>query len=86
MPRIDIYTTPTCGYCTRAKKLLKAKRAAFTEIDVSVSPHLRRKMAGRAGGSNSVPQIFIGGTHVGGCSELMALDRSGVLDVMLASS
>jgi len=84
MPRIDIYTTPWCGYCARAKQLLKQKGVKFTEIDVMTSIGKRKQMMARAGGAHSVPQIFIGKTHVGGCDQLMALERAGKLDAMLA--
>lgn len=81
---VEIYTTPTCPYCHAAKRLLTKKGVAFTEIDVSRDPTLRSKMTARAGGSHTVPQIFIGGTHVGGCDDIHALDHAGKLDPMLA--
>lgn len=84
MKPIEIYTTPFCGFCHSAKRLLTKKGAAFTEIDVSAQPDLRRQMMDRANGGYTVPQIFIGGTHVGGCDDLYALDRAGKLDPMLA--
>jgi len=84
MPRIDIYTMRSCGYCTRARQLLKKKGVRFTEIDVTTSLGKRKQMMARAGGAHSVPQIFIGKTHVGGCDQLMALERAGKLDAMLA--
>ncbi|MGB5557248.1 MAG: glutaredoxin 3 [Paracoccaceae bacterium] len=84
MPHIDIYTTPLCGYCHAAKRLLSAKGAAFTEIDVSRDPAKRGEMTQRAPGSRTVPQIFIGKTHVGGFDEMNALDRAGKLDPLLA--
>jgi glutaredoxin 3 len=83
VPSIEIYTTPTCPYCRRAKSLLVAKGAAFTEIDVSGDPDLRRKMTERANGGHTVPQIFIDGHHVGGCDDLHDLDAAGRLDPML---
>lgn len=83
MPMIEIYTTPFCGFCQAAKRLLNKKGAAFTEYDVARQPELRREMMDRAHGGHTVPQIFIGGTHVGGCDELHALDRAGKLDPML---
>jgi glutaredoxin 3 len=86
MPVIEIYTAGTCPYCVRAKTLLARKGAAFTEIDVGGDDALRRAMTERAGGRRTVPQIFIGGAHVGGCDELHALDRAGRLDPMLASA
>ncbi len=84
MKPVEIYTTPTCPYCHAAKRLLTKKGVAFTEIDVSRDPALRSKMIARAGGSHTVPQIFIGGTHVGGCDDIHALDHAGKLDPMLA--
>ncbi len=83
MSEITIYTTMMCPYCYRAKKLLTDKGAAFNEIDVGMDPDLRAEMMQRAGGRHTVPQIFIGGTHVGGCDELYALESAGKLDPML---
>ncbi len=85
MPTIEIYTTPFCGYCMMAKRLLGQKGVAFTEIDVSGDPEARRAMMQRAGGRRSVPQIFVGTTHVGGCDDLYALERAGKLDPLLAA-
>lgn len=79
---ITIYTTPTCPYCTAAKSLLGNKQAGFTEIDVSMQPELREEMMRRSG-RRTVPQIFIGTTHVGGYDDLAALDSAGRLDVLL---
>jgi glutaredoxin 3 len=84
MKPVEIYTTPLCGYCHAAKRLLTQKGAAFTEIDLSREPAQRATMLARAGGRHTVPQIFIGGQHVGGCDDLYALDRAGGLDPMLA--
>lgn len=84
MKPVEIYTTPTCGYCAAAKRLLKTKGVAFTETDVSMDPALRATMMERAGGRRTVPQIFIGGSHVGGCDDLYGLDDAGKLDAMLA--
>lgn len=83
MADIEIYTTPTCPYCAAAKRLLGKKGAAFREIDVSRDPDLRAAMTRRAGGRHTVPQIFIGGTHVGGSDDLHALDAAGRLDPLL---
>jgi glutaredoxin 3 len=83
MKPVEIYTTPTCPYCIAAKGLLKKKNVSFTEIDVSRDPALRDAMTARAG-RRSVPQIFIGGRHVGGCDDLHALEHDGKLDPMLA--
>jgi glutaredoxin 3 len=85
MPLIEIYTSMLCGYCHRAKRLLAAKGVAFSEIDVGGDARRRQEMTERAGGRRTVPQIFIGDTHVGGCDELYALDRAGKLDPLLAS-
>lgn len=84
MKPVEIYTTPICGYCMMAKELLRDKAVPFTEIDVMSDRARRAEMVARAGGKTSVPQIFIGGTHVGGCDDLHALDRSGKLDGLLA--
>ncbi len=86
MPKITIYTTFLCPYCHAAKELLDHKGAAFEEIDVSSSPALRQDMTRKAGGRTSVPQIWIGETHVGGCDDLYALDDAGKLDPMLAGA
>jgi glutaredoxin 3 len=86
MPKIDIYTTNLCGYCAAAKDLLRKKNVTFTEIDVSYDPALRERMTARAGGRRSVPQIFIGDTHVGGCDDIHALEAKGGLDTLLAAS
>lgn len=83
MPPIIVYTSPFCPYCFMAKRLLKDKGAAFEEIDVMMHPKRRAEMLQRSGGRTSVPQIFIGDTHVGGCDDLMALDSAGKLDPML---
>ena len=84
MPKIEIYTTPTCPFCVRAKALLRDKNAPFTEIDVARDPDLRAAMTQRSGGRRTVPQIFINEQHIGGCDELMSLDRAGKLDQLLA--
>ena len=81
---IEIYTRPGCGYCSAAKSLLTRKKAAFTEYDVAKNANYRQEMYERAGAGSTFPQIFIDGTHVGGCDELYALDRAGKLDPMLA--
>lgn len=84
MKTVEIYTTPICPYCHAAKRLLQKKGVAYVETDVSRDPALRRAMMARAGGRHTVPQIFIGGTHVGGCDDLHALDHQGRLDPLLA--
>ncbi len=85
MQPVEIYTTPFCGYCHAAKRLLSQKGVAFVEIDVSADPALREAMVQRAFGRRTVPQIFVGGTHVGGCDDLYALDRAGKLDALLGA-
>jgi len=84
MQPVEIYTTPFCGYCQMAKRLLNGKGIAFAETDVSRDPTRRAAMMQRAGGRRSVPQIFIGQTHVGGFDELYALERAAKLEPMLA--
>lgn len=84
MQPIEIYTTPYCGFCHAAKRLLTSKGADFTEIDVMEDPSRRPEMVQRANGGRTVPQIFVGTTHVGGCDELYALERAGKLDALLA--
>jgi glutaredoxin 3 len=86
MPDVTIYTTPYCPYCAEAKSLLRRKKVAFKEIDVSADPSLRAAMRARASGRNSVPQIFIGATHVGGCDDIHALEHQGKLDPLLAAA
>jgi glutaredoxin 3 len=83
IPVIDIYTQPWCPYCARAVNLLTKKGAAFREIDAPHGTSERAESTRRAGGRSSVPQIFIGGRHIGGCDELMALDARGELDKLL---
>ena len=83
MASVEIYTTPYCPYCLDAKALLKKKDVAFTEIDVSRDRDLRTRMTQRANGGYTVPQIFIGATHVGGCDDLYELDGTGKLDPLL---
>jgi len=85
MQPVEIFTTPFCGFCHMAKRLLKSKGISFAETDVSRNQSLRVTMIQRAAGRRSVPQIFIGQTHVGGCDELYALERSGKLDPLLAA-
>lgn len=84
MPRLEIYTTPTCPYCIAAKRLLTQKGASFEEVSVAGDPAARKRMSERAAGGTTVPQIFIDGRHIGGCDELYALDRDGGLDPLLA--
>lgn len=82
-PQVTIYTTPYCPYCHAAKALLKKKGVHFDEIDVQ-DPALRQQMTMRANGGRTVPQIFIGDKHVGGCDDIHALDAAGKLDPLLA--
>jgi glutaredoxin 3 len=84
MKKIRVYTSQICPYCVRAKSLLKKKGAAFEEIDISIDVKARDEMMTASGGARTVPQIFIGDTHVGGCDELYALEREGKLDLLLA--
>ena len=78
--KIEIYTTTFCPFCARAKQLLTSKQVIYEEIDVTGNLSLRKAMTERAGGRTSVPQIFIDGQHIGGCDDLLSLDRSGQLD------
>ncbi|MBB5223585.1 glutaredoxin 3 [Amaricoccus macauensis] len=84
MKPVTIYTTPTCGYCAAAKRLLTSKGVSFDEINVAADPARRVEMTQRAMGRRTVPQIFIGGAHVGGCDDLYALESAGSLDRALA--
>ena len=86
MSKVEIYSSDLCPFCFRAKALLKGKGIDFEEYVVDMNPDLRAEMRGRSGGVNTVPQIFIDGTHVGGCDEIHALDVKGALDPMLAKS
>jgi glutaredoxin 3 len=83
MATIEIYTTPMCPYCWRAKRLLKAKGAAYTEIDLWQQSARRPEMVERSGGRSTVPQLFIDGRAIGGSDELAALEASGELDALL---
>ncbi len=85
MAQVEIYTTPFCGYCRMAKRLLEHKGVGYAETNILTNPSQRTVMMQRAQGRRSVPQIFIGGAHVGGCDELYVLERSGRLDAMLAA-
>ena len=84
MASVEVYTTPYCPYCGSAKDLLRRKGVDFIDINVAGDRDLRRKMVERSGGRVTVPQIFIGETHVGGCDELYELDETGNLDPLLA--
>jgi glutaredoxin 3 len=83
-PNIVIYTTRTCPYCVRAKALLDKKNLAYQEISVDGDPAARAKMTLRANGRTTVPQIFFGDTHIGGCDDLYDFDYDGKLDGILA--
>lgn len=85
MPVVEIYTKTFCSYCWRAKMLLESKGVAFNEISVDFGGELRQQMIQRARGRTTVPQIFIGDTHVGGCDELVALEQAGQLDALIAA-
>lgn len=86
MSRVIVYSSPFCPYCYMAKKLLGQKGVSFEEIDVVAEPARRVEMRDRASGCNTVPQIFIGATHIGGNDDLHALDRAGRLDSLLAET
>jgi glutaredoxin 3 len=85
MQPVEIYTSPLCGFCHAAKRLLSQKGINFSEIDVARHPERRAEMTQRAKGGRTVPQIFVGDVHVGGCDELFALERAGKLDGLLAA-
>ncbi|UWQ14395.1 glutaredoxin 3 [Aliiroseovarius sp. M344] len=84
MQPVTIYSSQLCGYCHAAKRLLNSKGASFDEIDVMMNPEKRQEMMQRANGRQTVPQIFIGDTHVGGFDDLYALEREAKLDRLLA--
>ena len=85
MKPVEIYTSPLCGFCHAAKRLLNEKGVSYSEIDVLADPDRKGEMIKRANGGRTVPQIFIGEFHVGGCDDLYALDRAGKLDPLLAA-
>jgi glutaredoxin 3 len=86
MPTIEIYTQPGCPYCARAKRLLQDKGVAFDEINAPYGTEAREASIDRSGGRTSVPQVFVDGRHLGGCDDLLALDRAGKLDGLLAAT
>ena len=86
MAKVTIYTTSICPYCQMAKRLLDKKGVAYDEIDVLSKPALRAEMRDKAGGRNTVPQIWVGDRHVGGCDDLYELDSAGGLDPLLAAA
>jgi glutaredoxin 3 len=81
---VTVYTTPICPYCARAKSLLAKKGITYQEVDVMMDDKARDEMLAKSGGARTVPQIFIGETHVGGCDDLVALNQAGKLDTLLA--
>lgn len=85
MKPVEIYSSPFCGFCHAAKRLLKQKGVNFQEIDVFTDPARKVEMVRRANGGRTVPQIFIGDRHVGGCDQLYALERDGRLDALLSA-
>ena len=86
MADVVIYTRPFCGYCARAISLLTQKGVDFTEIEAGFDPDKRREMVERSGGRNTFPQIFVGGKHIGGCDDMLALERAGQLDPLLKAA
>jgi glutaredoxin 3 len=84
MAHVTIYTRPFCGYCARALALLADKGADFTEVEAGMDPNLRQEMMQRSG-RTTFPQIFVGEQHIGGCDDMMALEREGKLDALLAA-
>jgi glutaredoxin 3 len=86
MSHVTIYTKPYCPYCVRALSLLEQKGIAFTEIEAGFDPEKRQEMMRRAGGRATFPQIFVGDLHIGGCDEMMALERAGELDPLLRAA
>ncbi len=85
MKAVEIYTSPLCGFCHAAKRLLAQKGVEFLEVDVWANPDRKPEMVKRANGGRTVPQIFVGETHVGGCDDLYDLERRGDLDKILAA-
>ncbi len=83
MATVEIYTTPICGFCHRAKRLLSSKGVSYAEVNVMLHPSRRAEMIQRANGGRTVPQVFIGGKHIGGSDELAALESAGKLDTLL---
>jgi glutaredoxin 3 len=84
MAHVTIYTRPFCGYCARALALLDEKGADFTEVEAGMDPNLRQEMMQRSG-RTTFPQIFVGEQHIGGCDDMMALEREGKLDALLTA-
>lgn len=86
MSHVTIYTKPYCPYCVRAVMLLEKKGVEFTEVEAAFDPAKRQEMMQRAGGRATFPQIFVGDRHIGGCDEMMALERDGKLDPLLQAA
>lgn len=84
MAHVTVYTKPYCPYCIRALALLEKKGAEVTDISAAFDPEKKAEMVQRSNGRSTFPQVFVGDTHVGGCDDLLALDRAGKLDEMLA--
>ena len=85
MSQVTIFTKPYCPFCIRALDLLEKKGVAFTEVEAAFDPEKRQEMIQRSGGRATFPQIFVGEQHIGGCDEMMALERDGKLDSLLAA-
>ena len=83
MTAVTIYTRPFCGFCAHALRMLKDKGVPFTEIEAGFDAEKRKEMVERSGGRTTFPQIFVGDSHIGGCDELVELDRAGKFDAML---
>ena len=86
MAKVTIYTGAFCPYCSRALQVLMDKGVELNEIDAGMDPKLREEMTQRSNGGRTFPQIFVGDTHIGGCDDMLALDRAGKLDPMLANA
>lgn len=85
MAKVTIYTRPLCGYCSRALSLLRKKGADFEEINAGFDAGKRAEMVQRSNGGRTFPQIFIGDEHIGGCDDMMRLERTGQLDALLSA-
>jgi len=86
MSKVTIYTKPFCPYCVRAVSLLEQKGVPYTEIEAAFDPDKRQEMIQRSGGRATFPQIFVGEQHIGGCDDMMALERTGRLDPLLKAA
>ena len=85
MPKIVIYTASLCPFCHMAKKLLRRKGVPFEEVNITGQDQLRAEMRDKSGGQSSIPQVWVNGVHIGGCNDLLRLDRAGKLDQMLTA-